>query len=113
MLGVPLFHGRFRARFWRAGWSTLGSSIALVVSGCVATPGSAFNPLPRPAFDPPLRQPSSSPRDDQALGLKAAALDRPAYVRAVLDRNPTLESARQGWRAALSRVRQSGTLEDP
>jgi outer membrane protein TolC len=34
-------------------------------------------------------------------------------VLAVLERNPTIESARQGWRAALSRVKQSGTFEDP
>jgi outer membrane protein TolC len=34
-------------------------------------------------------------------------------VRAVLRSNPTIESARQGWRAALARVRQAGTFEDP
>lgn len=47
------------------------------------------------------------------MGLKATSLQRRAYVRAVLERNPTIESARQGWRAALSRVQQSGTFEDP
>jgi outer membrane protein TolC len=34
-------------------------------------------------------------------------------VRAVLERNPTLESARQGWRAALARGHQAGAFEDP
>jgi len=34
-------------------------------------------------------------------------------VRAVLGRNRSLESARQGWRAAIARVRQSGAFDDP
>ena len=40
-------------------------------------------------------------------------LARDAYVRAVLVINPSIESARQGWRAALARVRQAGTFDDP
>ncbi|HEX3850934.1 MAG TPA: TolC family protein [Polyangiaceae bacterium] len=52
-------------------------------------------------------------QSDAALGLAAGVLDRRAYVRAVLEQNPTIESARQGWRAALSRVSQSGAFEDP
>jgi outer membrane protein TolC len=40
-------------------------------------------------------------------------LGRDGYVRAVLQRNPSIESARQGWRAALARVRQSGAFDDP
>jgi len=40
-------------------------------------------------------------------------LEREAFVRAVLARNPSIESARQGWRAALARVRQSGSFDDP
>ncbi|MET0793800.1 MAG: TolC family protein [Polyangiaceae bacterium] len=31
----------------------------------------------------------------------------------MLERNPTVESARQGWRAALARVKQSGAFDDP
>ncbi|HKP56077.1 MAG TPA: TolC family protein [Polyangiales bacterium] len=38
---------------------------------------------------------------------------RDAYVRAVLAANPAVESARQGWRAALARARQAGAFEDP
>jgi outer membrane protein TolC len=49
--------------------------------------------------------------DDSAL--KGPVLDRAAYVRAVLHRNRSVEAARQGWRAAVARVRQSGALEDP
>jgi outer membrane protein TolC len=90
----------------------IGSAFVTLLSGCAATAGSASREPPKTEYDassatlPPARS-------DAALGLAAAALDRRAYVRAVLERNPSIESARQGWRAALSRVRQSGTFEDP
>lgn len=56
-----------------------------------------------------------SPTQDSAIERIAtgSVLDRSAYVRAVLNINPSIESARQGWRAALARVRQAGTFEDP
>ena len=40
-------------------------------------------------------------------------LDRTALVTAVLDRNPSLEAARHGWRAAAEREVQAAALEDP
>ena len=43
----------------------------------------------------------------------AEILDRRALVEEVLRRNPSLESARQGWRAALARYPQETSLEDP
>src|SRR4051812_5240321 len=42
-----------------------------------------------------------------------SVLARDAYVRAVLVANPAIESARQGWRAALARARGAGSFEDP
>jgi outer membrane protein TolC len=39
-------------------------------------------------------------------------LDRETLVRAVLSRNPSLEAARQAWRAALSAHPQARSLED-
>lgn len=45
--------------------------------------------------------------------LRGPVLDRAGYVREVLRRNPSIESARQGWRAAVARVRQAGRLDDP
>lgn len=42
-----------------------------------------------------------------------AFLERRRLVQAVLDRNPNLEAARQGVRAALARVPQATSLEDP
>ncbi|MGO9835003.1 MAG: TolC family protein [Polyangiaceae bacterium] len=49
--------------------------------------------------------------DDDALS--GPVLDRAAYVRAVLRRSRSIESARQAWRGAIARVRQSGAFEDP
>lgn len=40
-------------------------------------------------------------------------LDRPALIRAVLERNPSVESARQAWREALARYPQATALDDP
>ena len=114
MLGVPLFRGRSRAHFLRMGGAiVIRSGLLFVVSGCATTAGSASYETSRTDYDRSASQASRPARDDAAIGLKAAALERPAYVRAVLERNPTIESARQGWRAALSRVQQSGAFEDP
>lgn len=41
------------------------------------------------------------------------ALERAALVRAVLERNPTLQAARHAWRAALERAPQEASLDDP
>ena len=49
--------------------------------------------------------------DDATLG--GPVLERSVYVRAVLHRNRSIESARQAWRAAIARVRQSGSFDDP
>lgn len=43
----------------------------------------------------------------------AAVLDRRALVEEVLRRNPSLESMRQAWRAALARYPQETALDDP
>ena len=56
---------------------------------------------------------TSKAREQDELALRAAELDRSALIRAVLDRNPSVESARQAWRAALARYRQAGAYEDP
>ncbi|MFP8876728.1 MAG: TolC family protein [Myxococcota bacterium] len=43
----------------------------------------------------------------------APTLERPALLRAVLKRNPTVRSAQQAWRAALARYPQAVSLDDP
>lgn len=45
--------------------------------------------------------------------LHAERLDRRALISAVLDRNPSVEAARQAWRAALERYRQTGAWDEP
>ena len=49
--------------------------------------------------------------DDPLAG--QARVDRQALVRTVLERNPSLEAARQAWRAAQARVPQARALADP
>jgi outer membrane protein, heavy metal efflux system len=113
MLGVPLFGGRTCAHFLRAGGTIIGSSFIFTASGCITTVGSTAHRSGAVDYDPPASQATRKARGDALIGLEASTLDRRAYVRAVLERNPTLESARQGFRAALSRVPQSGAFEDP
>ena len=113
MLGEPLFRGRSRAHFLRAGGVTIGSALIFSLFGCATTAGSASYETARTEYDHSGAAAARSVPSDTTLGLKASVLDRRAYVRAVLERNPSIESARQGWRAALSRVSQSGTFEDP
>ena len=112
MLGKPLFRGRPCARLLRAGGLATGSALILSLFGCATTAGGASHQTARTDYDHSGAAPRSVP-SDTTLGLKASALDRRAYVRAVLERNPSIESARQGWRAALSRVSQAGAFEDP
>ncbi len=98
---------------WRRpqAWAVLAFSSAL--AGCATTAGSSAVT----SFDADFeRSEGSQPggvahADERALS--AAVLDGGAYVRAVLRSNPSLESARQGFRAALARVRQAGGFEDP
>src|SRR3954466_13906814 len=52
------------------------------------------------------------PGVERALGA-GHVLERAQFVREVLRRNPSLESAQSGFRAALARLRQAGTFEDP
>lgn len=113
MLGEPLFRGRSCAHFWRASGVATGSALIFSLFGCATTAGSTSYETAKAEYDHSGAPTPRSVPSDTTLGLKASVLDRRAYVRAVLERNPSIESARQGWRAALSRVSQSGTFEDP
>ena len=57
--------------------------------------------------------PSAEARKVDELAIAAPALDRCAFVAAVLGRNPSMDAARQAWRAALARARRTGAIEDP
>ena len=80
--------------------------------GCASTSQTA---VPRVV---PAGSSQSSPGEAELRGaseraVRAPVLERAAFVRAVLESNPTLEAARHGIGAAIARVRQSGAFEDP
>jgi outer membrane protein TolC len=98
----------------RAGWRASLPALAVVLTGCVgcATTGrESYESMQAEVGRADVRDQSQSAADDAAL--RGPTLDRPAFVRAVLHRNRSIEAARQGWRAAVARVRQSGALDDP
>jgi outer membrane protein TolC len=51
--------------------------------------------------------------ETQRLFAPDSALGRSSLLRAVLERNPSVRSAQQGWRAALARYPQVVSLDDP
>lgn len=55
----------------------------------------------------------SATQDDSELFAGAAELTRPSLVAAVLANNPSLDVARQAWRAALAEFPQRTALADP
>ncbi len=115
MLGVPAF-GSARARaVVRARGLALCAIISATAQGCATTSSSssAYHDASANQVGASAFAVTPAPRSDAASGLRAAALDRRAFVRAVLERNPSIESARQSWRAALSRVREAGTFDEP
>jgi cobalt-zinc-cadmium efflux system outer membrane protein len=86
------------------------SAPAIVLLGCATTGARSYDAM-RADADHALASDPPRAGDDASLG--GPALDRAAYVRAVLHRSRSIESARQAWRAAIARVRQSATFDDP
>lgn len=97
---------RRRARLWMVCW-TVG------VSAACATPRheERYRTLHAQLYDNNSEQ-SQAARSQSTLGSEAE-LSRSALLREVLVRNPSLESARQAWRAALARYPQETALADP
>ncbi|HEX4341529.1 MAG TPA: TolC family protein [Polyangiaceae bacterium] len=86
----------------------------------MASPRLYFMGLAAPMFcaatataSPPMPTASSTSAPTAVGAEPGPVLGRAAFVREVLARNPSIESARQGWRAALARVRAAGPFEDP
>ena len=94
----------------RAG-RTWWSVPALFLIGCATTGRSSYESL-RAEADRTAADEATQGPDDDAL-LRGPVLERAAFVRAVLRRNRSIESARQAWRAAVSRVRGAGVFDDP
>jgi len=113
MFGISPVRARLGARRWRVSQLAIGTIFAPFLAACATTAGNAPDAKSgaEPARSPALGV--SSPPNDRADGLLAPALERRAYVRAVLARNPTIEAAKQGFRAALARVQQAGSFDDP
>jgi len=96
-----------------AGGRRAGAALALLclASGCAGS------------WAAPIREQREAVQEAEARALRAseagdpfsaeAALARPALVRAVLDRNPSLRAALYTWRAALERAPQVASLDDP
>jgi outer membrane protein TolC len=88
----------------------------LAIAAWVALAACARSPAqPRlPDFAaPPTAPTASAGAAPEALFDGAPRLERAALVEAVLARNPSLEAARQGVRAALSRAAQASAFDDP
>ncbi|WP_394822809.1 TolC family protein [Pendulispora albinea] len=92
----------------RTPWFALAS---LLLAAC-ATGANGATALPPPAPSSSFHPTRLAP-DDSDQVLRGPVLERAAYVRAVLQRNASIESARQGWRAAVARARQAGEVDDP
>jgi cobalt-zinc-cadmium efflux system outer membrane protein len=90
----------------RAWWS----APAIVLLGCATTGRESYDSV-RAEADRAAADDRPQVEDDATLN--GPVLARGAYVRAVLRRSRSMESARQAWRGAIARVRQSGALEDP
>lgn len=84
--------------------------MVVVLGGCASQQAKRYDGLASE-----LRRSAPPPASaDRPARLEALSrLDRAALVRAVLERNPSLESARQAWRAALSEHAQKSALDDP
>jgi cobalt-zinc-cadmium efflux system outer membrane protein len=91
----------------RAGW--LVASVCL--ASCATTGASSFED--RTFVDSRPRSSVLASDDVHDAELAGPVLGHAEYVEAVLRRNPSVEAARQAWRAAIARARQSGVLDDP
>ena len=90
----------------RAWWS----APAMLLLGCATTGAESYDAM---RAEPERAVADERQQADDDATLNGPVLGRSAYVRAVLSRNRSIESARQAWRGAIARVRQSGAFEDP
>lgn len=98
-------------------WRACGAAILLVsvLAGCATETHAGYrdrlSTYRALAPDGAPEEPEVDEGEDLFEG--DAVLEQAALVEAVLARSPTLESARQAWRAALEEVPQRTALEDP
>jgi cobalt-zinc-cadmium efflux system outer membrane protein len=90
---------------------TVFTAAILFIASCASTGSGAFQRVSNDyrALEAQLQRRRAA--DDRVL--ESATLDRATLIHAVLDRNPSLESVRQAWRATLAREQQVGVIDDP
>jgi outer membrane protein TolC len=90
-----------------------GAALAVSALGaaCAGAGQSSFSAMSHEYRRFETRAQQARAQDEGAL--RAPQLDRLALIRAVLDRNPSVEAARQAWRAALARYRRADSYDDP
>jgi cobalt-zinc-cadmium efflux system outer membrane protein len=108
--GSPPVGGRPAPSFRSVYFTT--AALAAALFGCASTTERADSPFALARSNPSSRAEAGA-RAASESALRAPVLGRETFVRAVLEGNPTLEAARHGFRAALARVRQAGTFDDP
>jgi outer membrane protein TolC len=92
----------------------VSGALALVLSLLPACAGPQLSARHRDlarSFEASAPRPASDAERDPLAGL--SVLSTQALVRAVIERNPSLASARHAWRAALARYPQETSLDDP
>ncbi|MGH7284649.1 MAG: TolC family protein, partial [Polyangiaceae bacterium] len=92
-------------------WCAPALFLAATMLGCATSGRDSYDSLRADVDRSAVVDARTRVADDRALS--GPELTRSTYVSAVLDRNPSIESARDAWRAAVARVRESGALEDP
>jgi outer membrane protein TolC len=95
---------------WKSMSRAAHAALLVVLSAC-ASGGPSYDSLHADVDSSARAALHSAPDDERAL--TAPVLDRAAFVKAVLDRNPSVDEARMAWRAAVARTRQSGAPDDP
>jgi outer membrane protein TolC len=85
-------------------------AVAIAVLGCAGQAPIRYRELSRSLESSEASSPTSG--EDVAFAGRAV-LERATYVRALLDRNPTIQAARHAWGAALERYPQVTAFDDP
>ena len=96
---------------WKSMSRAAPAALLVALASCASAGGPSYDSLHADVDNAARAELRSAPDDERAL--TGPSIDRPAYIKAVLDRNPSVEEARMAWRAAVARARQSGAPDDP
>ncbi len=85
--------------------------VGIVLPGCVTGLSGRYQTLHREMERSQLTHVEYKETEDTFVHV--TTLERPVLLREVLNRNPSIHSAQQAWRAALARYPQVVSLDDP